>query len=115
MNKIRAGDAVAYRRLFNFLIECQSLDHFPSDVDPLDSSDVICIILANVTSSLAGLLYGLSFLWDRKQCWRKNIRSNIVSEQNLKLRKVIKFNDTQIENVLLSKLQEKTSSWKKLK
>ena len=28
MNKIRSGDAVASRQLFNFLMKCQSLDHF---------------------------------------------------------------------------------------
>lgn len=48
----------------------------------------------------------------------KNIyqcRSNTVSEQHRALRKVNKINVTQIENGLLSNLQEKTSSWKKLK
>ena len=48
MNKIRAGDVVAYRQLFNFLIKCQSLDHLLSSASSLDSPDVICVILEKV-------------------------------------------------------------------
>ena len=58
---------------------------------------------------------GPSFLWDKEQYWGRDIRSNVVSEQDRKLRKMINVNVTQIENGLLSELQEKMSSWAKLK
>ena len=43
------------------------------------------------------------------------MRSNTLSEQDPELRKVIKVSVTQIENELLSKLQEKRPSCTKLK
>ena len=58
---------------------------------------------------------GPSFLWDRVQCWEKDIRSNTLSGQDSELMKVIKVIVTQIENVLLSKLQENTSNRTKQK
>lgn len=57
-NKIWAGDAAAYRQLFNFLIKCQSLDHLPSGMNPLNSPGIIWLIWVQDqgTSSLAGLM-----------------------------------------------------------
>ena len=47
MSKIKSGDAVAFRRLFNFLIKCQTMSYGTSK-NPLDSPDVICMILSKV-------------------------------------------------------------------
>ena len=40
INKIRDVDVLAYGRLFNFQVKCQSLNHFPSSAYPLDSPDM---------------------------------------------------------------------------
>ena len=50
MTKIKPGDAAAYRRLFNFLIKCQSLEY--GSQNPLDTPDVICMILAKIPEYL---------------------------------------------------------------
>ena len=50
MTKIKPGDAAAYRRLFNFLIKCQSLEY--GSQNPLDTPDVICMILAKILGYL---------------------------------------------------------------
>ena len=39
MTKIKPGDAAAYRRVFNFLIKCQSLKY--GNQNPLDTPDVM--------------------------------------------------------------------------
>lgn len=59
--KIRAGDGVAYRQLLEFLIICQSLDHFPSGRNTLDSPDAICMILAKVPVHF-------------QNCWNKRVQ-----------------------------------------
>ena len=51
MSKIKSGDAVAFRRLFNFLIKCQTMSYGTSK-NPLDSPDVICMILSKVPRHL---------------------------------------------------------------
>ena len=51
MTKIKSGDAAAFRRLFNVLIKCQSLQYSNSQY-PLDTPDVICMILLKVPGSL---------------------------------------------------------------
>ena len=51
MSKIKSGDAVAFRRLFNFLIKCQTMSYSTSK-NPLDSPDVICMILSKVPGYL---------------------------------------------------------------
>ena len=51
MSKIKSGDAVAFRRLFNFLIKCQTMSYSTSK-NPLDSPDVICMILSKVPGHL---------------------------------------------------------------
>ena len=51
MTKIKPGDAAAYRRLFNFLIKCQSLQ-YSNNQNPLDTPDVICMILSKVPGFL---------------------------------------------------------------
>ena len=58
---------------------------------------------------------GPSFLWDEKQCWLQKCEINEVSEEDPELKKVISVNTTQIqENSLLTKLQERISSWTKI-
>ena len=57
MAGIKPGDAAAYRRLFNFLIKCQSLQY--GSQNPLDTPNVICMILATI----------LGYLQDR---WNRN-------------------------------------------
>ena len=59
MTKIKPGDAAAYRRLFNFLIKCQSLEY--GSQNPLDTPDVICMILAKIPG----------YLQDR---WNRNVQ-----------------------------------------
>ena len=59
MTKIKPGDATAYRRLFNFLIKCQSLEY--GSHNPLDTPDVICMILAKIPG----------YLQDR---WNRNVQ-----------------------------------------
>ena len=43
MSKIKPGDTIAFRRLFNFLIKCQTMDYGTSK-NSLDSPDVVCMI-----------------------------------------------------------------------
>ena len=59
MTKIKPGDAAAYRRLFSFLIKCQSLEY--GSQNPLDTPDVICMILAKIPG----------YLQDR---WNRNVQ-----------------------------------------
>ena len=59
MTKIKPGDAAAYRRLFNFLIKCQSLEY--GSQNPLDTPDVICMISAKIPG----------YLQDR---WNRNVQ-----------------------------------------
>ena len=47
MPKIRTGDASAYRKMFNFLIKCKSLS-YDEGYNPLDTPDVICMVLAKL-------------------------------------------------------------------
>ena len=47
MTKIKLGDESAFRRLFNFLIKCQSLQ-YSNNQKPLDTPDVICMILLKI-------------------------------------------------------------------
>ena len=50
MTKIKPGDPAANRRLFNFLMKYQSLEH--GNQNPLDTPDVICMILAKIPGHL---------------------------------------------------------------
>ena len=59
MTKIKPGNAVAYRRLFSFLIKCQSLEY--GSQNPLDTPDAICMILAKIPG----------YLQDR---WNRNVQ-----------------------------------------
>ena len=47
MTKIKTSDAAAYRRLFNFLTKCQTLEY--GNQNPLHTPDVIWMILAKIT------------------------------------------------------------------
>ena len=50
MAKIKPGDTAAYRRLFNFLIKCQSLEY--GGQNPLDTPDVIFMIFTKIPGCL---------------------------------------------------------------
>ena len=72
MTKIKLGDESAFRRLFNFLIKCQSLQ-YSNNQNPLDTTDVICMILSKIPE----------FLQDK---WNRNvhkIRKNHARETGL--------------------------------
>ena len=59
---------------------------------------------------------GPSFLWDKKQCWLQKCEINEVPVDDPELEKPISVNMMQIqENSVLTKLQEKISSWTKMK
>ena len=51
MTKIKPGDAATFRKLFNFLIKCQSLQ-YSNNQNPLDTPDVIYMILSKVSGFL---------------------------------------------------------------
>ena len=51
MLKIKSGDALAFRRLFNILIKCQTINYGTSK-NPLNSPDIICMILSKVPGHL---------------------------------------------------------------
>ena len=71
MTKIKSGDVTIYRRLFNFLIKCQSLEY--GSQDPLDTPDVICMILAKIPG----------YLQDRWSTNAKKIRNAQMREPRL--------------------------------
>ena len=59
---------------------------------------------------------GTSFLWRRKQCCLEKSQLEEVSDEDPEVRKVVKINVTNIQNSsVLSRLQEITSSWIKMK
>ena len=47
MSPIKPGDISAFRKLFNFLIKCQSLSR-SSQNNPLDTPEIICMILSEL-------------------------------------------------------------------
>ena len=59
ITKIKYGNAAAYRRLFNFLLKYQTLEY--GSQNPLDTPDVICMILAKIQR----------YLQDR---WNRNVQ-----------------------------------------
>ena len=75
MTKIKPGDAYAFRRLFNFLMKCQSLQ-FSNNQNPLDTPDMICMILSKI----------LGFLQDR---WNRHVhkirftKSGRIKQENM--------------------------------
>ena len=59
---------------------------------------------------------GPSFLWSRKQCWLEKFQLDEVSDEDPEVRKVVKVNVSNIQSSsMLSRLQEITSSWIKMK
>ena len=50
MTQIKPGDAAAYRKLFNFLIKCQSLEY--GNQNQFDTPDIFCMILAIILGYL---------------------------------------------------------------
>ena len=72
MTKIKPVDAAAFRRLFNFLIKCQSRQ-YSHDQILLDTPDVICMILLKVPG----------FLQDRWNRHVHKIRKNQTREPGL--------------------------------
>ena len=51
MKPLKPGDAATFRRLFNFLIKCQTMG-VGSKHNPLDTPEVICMILAKLPLNL---------------------------------------------------------------
>ena len=72
MTKIKPANAAAYRRLFNFLIKCQSLEY--GSQNPLDKPDIICMILAKILGYLKKKLNG-PFSWMRFNCLKARATS----------------------------------------
>ena len=72
MTKIKPGDAAVFRRLFNFLIKCQSLQ-YSNNQNLLDTSDMICIIASKVPV----------FQQDRWNRYVQKIRKNQTREPGL--------------------------------
>ena len=75
MTKIKPGDAYAFRRLFSFLMKCQSLQ-FSNNQNPLDTPDMICMILSKI----------LGFLQDRSNRHVHKIRftkSGRIKQENM--------------------------------
>ena len=72
MTKIKPGDATVFRRLFNFLIKCQSLQ-YSNNQNLLDTSGMICIIASKVPV----------FLQDRWNRHVQKIRKNQTREPGL--------------------------------
>ena len=59
---------------------------------------------------------GPSFLWSRKQCWLEKFQLEEVSDEDPEVRKVFKVNLSNIQSSsVLSRLQEITSSWIKIR
>ena len=59
---------------------------------------------------------GPSFLWNRKQCWLEKSQLEEISDEDPEVRKVVKVNVSNIQDSsVLSRLQEITSSWIKMK
>ena len=72
IRKIKPGDAAAFRRFFNFLIKCQSLQ-YSNNQNPLDTPDVICMILSKIPG----------FLQDKWNRHIHKIRKNQAREPGL--------------------------------
>ena len=85
--------------------------HFiESGINPAD--DASC----GLDSKIKRWFNGPSFLWDKKQCWLQKCQINKVSEEDQELKKVVSVNTMQIQEIsLLTKLQERISSWIKMK
>ena len=47
MIPLKAGDATAFRKLFNFLIKCQTIE-FDGHYNPLDTPEIICMVLSQL-------------------------------------------------------------------
>ena len=101
MPKIKPGDAAAYRRLFNFLIKCQSLEC--SNQNPLDAADVICIILAKLPG----------YLQDR---WNRNMQKirkvqmkqpGLNDHKNLIEDEMVLVNDAHFSKEAIGQYEEK--------
>ena len=101
MPKIKPGDAAAYRRLFNFLIKCQSLEC--SNQNSLDAADVICIILAKLPG----------YLQDR---WNRNMQKirkvqmkqpGLNDHKNLIEDEMVLVNDAHFSKEAIGQYEEK--------
>ena len=67
MSPIKPGDISAFRKLFNFLIKCQSLSR-PSQNNRLDAPEIICMILSK-------LPFHLQDRWNRNTLKMRRMRS----------------------------------------
>ena len=78
--------------------------------------DAFCGLDLKMKHQIKRWFNGPTFLWDKKQCWLQNCEMKEGSEGDQDLIKVISVNTTQIQEYsLLTKLQERISSWTKMK
>ena len=93
----------------------KKLRHFiESGSNPAD--DASCGLDSKIKHHIKRWFNGQSFLWDKKQCWLQKCQINKVSEEDQELKKVVSVNTMQIQEIsLLTKLQERISSWIKMK
>ena len=47
MVPLKSGDATAFRKLFNFLIKCQTIE-VDGHYNPLDTTEIICTVLSKL-------------------------------------------------------------------
>ena len=47
MVPLKAGDATAFKKLFNFLIKCQTIE-VDGHYNPLDTPEIICMVLSKL-------------------------------------------------------------------
>ena len=47
MVPLKAGNATAFSKLFNFLIKCQTIE-VDGHYDPLDTPEIICTVLSKL-------------------------------------------------------------------
>ena len=47
MVPLRAGDATAFKKLFNFLIKCETIE-VDGHYNPLDTTEIICMVLSKL-------------------------------------------------------------------
>ena len=55
MAPLKAGDATAFKKLFNFLIKCQTIE-VDGRYNPLDTPEIICMVLSKLLVHLQDII-----------------------------------------------------------
>ena len=55
MAPLKAGDATAFKKLFNFLIKCQTIE-VDGRYNPLDTPEIICMVLSKLLVHLEDII-----------------------------------------------------------